>query len=94
MGSAHSFGSSSTGRKKEEIEEEWKEVTTSEGLKYYYNVQTRETRWEKPKTTEETEADEKQLNANPTGPVKTMQIGPWVEYKTPEGRSVHNLRDR
>jgi len=35
-------------KKDETVYGDWQELTTDEGLKYYYNTQTQETTWEKP----------------------------------------------
>lgn len=55
----------------------WREHTTSDGRKYWYNTLTRQSTWEKPAellTPEE----------------KALMNCPWKEYKTPDGKTYYS----
>eukprot|EP01102_Stenamoeba_stenopodia_P010181 TRINITY_DN303_c0_g1_i2.p1 TRINITY_DN303_c0_g1~~TRINITY_DN303_c0_g1_i2.p1 ORF type:complete len:556 (-),score=195.27 TRINITY_DN303_c0_g1_i2:87-1754(-) len=64
----------------------WKEYKTDDGRTYYYNVLTRETKWENPNAPAAT-ASASAPAATPDAP--QTQSGGWVELQTDDGKSYY-----
>ncbi|KAA3677206.1 transcription elongation regulator 1 [Paragonimus westermani] len=79
----------------------WVENLTAEGKSYYYNMRTRETRWDRPDGVAvvrqgEVEGAPKPANTTPTsvpvtagGSSKPPEVAVWSEYHNPEGKAYY-----
>ncbi|VDL92502.1 unnamed protein product [Schistocephalus solidus] len=68
-------------------EDIWVENSTADGKNYYYNMRTRETRWDRPEGVTVVP-----ISATPA-PVKPPEVAVWTEYKSGEGKAYyHNSR--
>ncbi|TPP62428.1 Transcription elongation regulator [Fasciola gigantica] len=85
-------------------EDIWVENITAEGKSYYYNMRTRETRWDRPEGVTLVKQDEVEspaktsatvgMNVNAsTVPQKPPDVAVWAEYHNPEGKAYyHNTK--
>lgn len=81
-------------------EDIWVENLTAEGKSYYYNMRTRETRWDRPEGVTLVKQDEVEIPAKtsvtasvtasaPNAVQKPPDVAVWTEYHNPEGKAYY-----
>ncbi|CAH8542609.1 unnamed protein product [Dicrocoelium dendriticum] len=83
-------------------EDIWVENLTAEGKPYYYNMRTRETRWDKPEGVTIVRQGEVEGTSKPvvsqstssapsaTSLLKPPEVALWTEYRNPEGKAYYH----
>lgn len=76
-------------------EDIWVENQTAEGKAYYYNMRTRETRWDRPDGVQvlrqgEVEVTNKSAAIGSAASQRPLEVAAWTEYHNAEGKPYYH----